>query len=428
MKILLEAPILTRSGYGEHARLVYRSLKSLGELDLYINALEWGFTSWTYDNYEEVENIKELNEKYLKYAATCKAAKETETYDIQIQVGIPSEFKKKAEYSVCVTAGIETDRISFNWLSQTHKGIDKLVVPSEHAAAGFAKTSYEVTNKSQGTETVLRCGCPVEVVPYPTKENLHSNLDIDFATDFNFLTIALLGQRKNIENSVKWFVEEFRENPNIGFVLKTSTAKASILDREQTKKHLTGLLETLGPRKCKVYLLHGDLSDGEIHSLYTHPKIKVYVTSTYGEGYGLPIFEAAYSGMPVIATDWSGHLDFLSAPFKENGTIRDKKLFGRVAFELKEVHPSAIWEGVIEEGSRWAHPIEKSFKQQIAKVYKNYGMYKKWAAALQNSLNETHSEEKVLDQMKNALIPKEMEQSLIEKQEWALACSEIEIL
>jgi len=428
MKVLLEAPILTRSGYGEHARLVYRAIKESPGIDLYIRALEWGFTSWTYNNPKEVENIKELSEKFLKYEAMCKATNEDQHYDLQIHVGIPSEFEKKANYSVCVTAGIETDRISFSWLSQTHKGIDKLVVPSEHSAEGFRKTSYDVTNKTQGTETVVGCACPVEVVPYPVKESLDSNLDIDFESDFNFLTIALLSHRKNIENSIKWFVEEFRENPNIGFILKTSTARASILDREETKKHLTALLSTLGPRECKVYLLHGDLSDGEIHSLYTHPKIKAYVTSTYGEGYGLPIFEAAYSGMPVIATDWSGHLDFLSASFKENGKIKDKKLFARVGYELKEVDPSAVWEGVIEEGSRWAYPTEKSFKEQIEKVYKNYGMYKKWASVLKTSLEKTHSEKEILDKMKKALIPKEMEEALNKQQEWQEAFSEIEIL
>jgi len=41
------------------------------------------------------------------------------------------------------------------------------------------------------------------------------------------------------------------------------------------------------------------------------PQVKALVALTRGEGYGLPILEAAASGLPVIATGWSGHMDFL---------------------------------------------------------------------------------------------------------------------
>ena len=58
-------------------------------------------------------------------------------------------------------------------------------------------------------------------------------------------------------------------------------------------------------------------------NLYAHPKIKAYVSLTHGEGYGLPLFEAAYHGIPIIAPDWSGHLDFLYMPVK--CTICQKK-------------------------------------------------------------------------------------------------------
>lgn len=428
MRILLEAPIFTRSGYGEHARLVYRSLAKLPGAHIYTNALEWGFTSWTYANQADLGDMKASNEKYLMNEAKCKAENIDQQFDMQIHVGIPSEFNKKANYSVCVTAGIETDRVSYNWLSQTHKGIDKLIVPSEHAAAGFRSTNYEVINKTKQTESVVSCNCPVEVVPYPVKSFEPADLGLNLETEFNFLTVALLGHRKNIESSIKWFVGHFKDNPNVGLVLKTSTARASILDREKTKSYLKSLLSELGPRSCKIYLLHGDLTEAEVHSLYTHPKIKAYMTTTRGEGYGLPIFEAAYSGMPIIATDWSGHLDFLSADFKENGKTKQKKLFARVDYSLQEVSKEAVWEGVIEEGSRWAEPTEKSFTQQIEKVYKNYGMYKKWANVLKESLQTTHSQENVLAQMTAALVPKELEEQLTKQQEWAAALSEIEIL
>ena len=41
MKVLLEAPILTQSGYGEHSRLVFEALKKIEGTELYINPLNW---------------------------------------------------------------------------------------------------------------------------------------------------------------------------------------------------------------------------------------------------------------------------------------------------------------------------------------------------------------------------------------------------
>ena len=47
MKVLLEAPILTQSGYGEHARLVFKSLLLQDGVQIYTNPLNWGNTSWS---------------------------------------------------------------------------------------------------------------------------------------------------------------------------------------------------------------------------------------------------------------------------------------------------------------------------------------------------------------------------------------------
>ena len=62
-----------------------------------------------------------------------------------------------------------------------------------------------------------------------------------------------------------------------------------------------------------VYLLHGDLTDKELNSLYNHNKVKVHITFTKGEGFGRPLLEASLTGKPIIAPGWSGHMDFLNS-------------------------------------------------------------------------------------------------------------------
>jgi len=403
MKILLEAPILTQSGYGEHARLVFRSLLLQEGVEIYTNPLNWGNTSWASSVNEDLN--QQIHSSITRLANSTQLANQTgqkQEFDVQVHVGIPSEFEKKAAYSVCVTAGIETDRVSPEWLFRTYRGIDKLIVPSEHAKSGFTNTSYEAMNNHNGQKTVIECNSPIEVVPYPVKNTQPIDLGFTTDTEFNFLSIALLGPRKNIENMIKWFVEEFKDD-NVGLVLKTGRLNGGVIDREYTEKHISGILSRHKDRKCKVYLLHGDLEEGEIHSLYLRDDIHAYISATHGEGYGLPIFEAAYSGLPIVATDWSAHVEFLTAPYKESGKLKNKKLFAKVDYDLKPIPKSVVWKDILVDGSNWAYPNERSFKNQMRNVYKNHGMYKKWSMLLKNHVMENYNTENIVNLMKNRI-------------------------
>jgi len=91
-----------------------------------------------------------------------------------------------------------------------------------------------------------------------------------------------------------------------------------------------------------VYVVHGELTPEEMNSLYTHPKVKAHISLTKGEGFGRPLLEAASSGKPVIASGWSGHLDFLRP---ENSILVDGK--------LENVHPSAQVPGMINTQMQW---------------------------------------------------------------------------
>ena len=401
---MIEGPIFTSSGYGEHCRLVYRALRKNKNLDIFLHPVNWGQTSWTLEASPEREELEELVKKSTLALRSVPKESWKEIFDIYVHVGIPSEFSKNGKFSVSVTAGIETNKVSSQWILKTHTDIDKMIVPSEHSKSGFVNSFYDVKDQS-GNEASINAGCPISVVPYPVKtyENIDPIIDLD--TDFNFLSIALWGSRKNNENLIKWFVEEFKDE-NVGLVLKTGFARTSKPDRVNMEKHLTGLLNSLEipDRKCKIYFLHGALTDQEIHSLYTHPKIKAYATATHGEGFGLAIFEAAYSGVPVIATDWSGHLDFMIGPLKENNKIKLKKLFAKVDFDLKKLSERELWDHILIKDSMWAIPKERSFKTQLRNIYKNYGMYKKWAISLKDELLDSHSEEEILKLMEKEIL------------------------
>jgi len=268
--------------------------------------------------------------------------------------------------------------------------MDKVITISEHSKQTFINTVYEGVDQNTGQKGYLKCEKDVTIVHYPIKHFEPVDLNLSLSTKFNFLTVAQWGPRKNIENTITWFVEEFIDNPEVGLVVKTFARGGSLLDRRDTEKRLIALLKRYSNRQCKVYLLHGDLTDQEMHSLYTHKDIQCLISLTHGEGFGLPLFEAAYSGLPVVATDWSGHLDFLYKPVKnKKGKEKSRPHFAKVDYTLQPVTQTAVWEWVVEKNSMWAYPEQGSYKMKLREVYKDLGRFKSQSKKLQKWILKT---------------------------------------
>ena len=215
-----------------------------------------------------------------------------------------------------------------------------------------------------------------------------------------------------MDNCIKWFLEEFK-NEEVGLVIKTNMAKNCYFDRVATQGKLNQLLvdHNLGGEdvKCKIHLIHGDLTQEEMNSLYTHKKITALITATHGEGYGLPLFEAAYNELPVLAPGWSGHLDFLYAPVKDKkGKIKRKPLFSKVDYTLSPVHKKAVWKDIIVENSMWSYASERDFKRKLRSLHSSTGMYKAWARKLKKHLLTTHTEDKIIKKLQEAMLPESL--------------------
>lgn len=374
-QVVLRGPLITSSGYGEHARQVFRWAMTKKDWNVSTQLTPWGNTTWLINPDYSGGVIGDIMQRSGPLERTGA--------DISFQIQLPNEWDPMlARFNVGVTAAVETDVCNPEWVQACNK-MDLVIVPSKH-------TRQTIINSGNVTT-------PVEVVPEAYFDELAysriDSLNLDLSTDFNFLMIGTLtgnnpwNDRKNTYCTVKWFCETFKDNPNVGLIVKASSGRATTLDRLLTKRAFNQLLDEVreGPYP-RVNLLHGLMSGDEMSALYRDPSVKCFLGLTRGEGYGLPILEAATSGIPVIATNWSGHLDFMRM-----GKFID------VDYKLLNIHESRVDNQIFMEGSRWAEPSEDHFKRRLKKFYEKSDAPKQWAKELSEKLRETHSIESIFD-------------------------------
>ena len=391
-KIIVRGPALSRSGYGEQCRFALRALRSREDvLDIYILNTNWGKTSWLSADDEERQWIDSM---LIKTNMLLQQTNNKPQFDVSLQVTIPNEWERMAPINIGYTAGIETTKIAPQWIEKSMI-MDHIITISNHSKNVYNSTSYQATNNKTGEQIDdFSNKIPVTVVNYPVRQFDKVELDLDFDTEFNFLAVAQWGPRKNMDRLLKWFLQEFSDK-EVGMVLKTFGANSATPDEQHTYEAISKILKNYPDRKCKVYLIHGEMSGAELNSLYNHPKIKCLATLTHGEGFGLPIFEAAYNGLPVIAPGWSGQCDYLYMPQKNKKGRRTKMKakFTPVSYRLGTVPENAVWDGVIQADSQWCYPEEKSYKNALNDVYKNIKAKEKEAKQLQKWILENFTEE-----------------------------------
>jgi len=389
-KIFVKGPVLSQSGYGEQSRFALRALRSREDLfDIYVQPIAWGRTGWVW---EDSEFRQWMDERILTTQILLQQ-KQLQP-DISLQITIPNEFEKLCPINIGYTAGIETTKVSPAWL-QKGNDMDKILVVSQHAKDSYVNTEAVARNQQTGETFPYKLETPVEVVwentPFETETEEIPGFNPRH--DFNFLCVSQFGPRKNLENTIRWFVEEFVDQ-EVGFVLKTNIKSNCRMDKEAVERTLSNILAVYPERKCSVSLLHGDLSNKQMRALYTHDKIKAMVNISHGEGFGLPLFEAARYALPIIAVGWSGQVDFLSNKYL------------KVKHTMDNIQQTSVWPGVLEEDSQWAFAEQGSFKMALRMMKKRYKDFEKQAEELQDYVDTHFRDEVLFEKFCNEIIGK----------------------
>ena len=238
----------------------------------------------------------------------------------------------------------ETDRIPDGWpeICQT---MDEIWVPCQFNVETFSGAGVDFKRLRvvhPGVDTQLfRPGPPP--------------LEVPKARGFNFISVFDWHERKGYDVLLRAYLSEFRADEDVALILKVYQVNDPVSDLEAKLTHF--IERCIGMRledAPPVILLNGYLPLARMPQLYA--AAQAFVLPSRGEGYGRPYMEAMSCGLPVIATRWSGQIEFLN---DENAYF----------VELEGlVQPPATVDMEYYAEHRWAEPSVDDLRRKMRHV------------------------------------------------------------
>ena len=385
-QVLMCAPFNTRSGYGDHARSIFYSIMDRENLEIKCVDVRWGSTPRNH--------LDPNNPKHKKLLDTFIDGKNIQQPDIYIDIRIPNEFQTPAKVNIGITAGVEADICSAEFVMGCNK-MNLNIVTSNFTRETFMRSVYDkVNDQTKQAEGEVRISKPMEVLSEGIDTNIYKPISDAGRSDdpfkkqiydlikenFVYLFVGQWGKggygedRKNISVMIKTFIQTFANQKNPpALLLKTNGADFSILDRKEIVDKIREIKDQFKELDSvpNIYLLHGDLTLEQMAILYNLPKIKAMLSCTHGEGFGRPLAEATCCDLPVIASSWSGQMDFLHP--KQSTLIEG---------ELKPIPKALIWKPIIVEPGKWFNVSEIDVVRKLRFFHKNHKKLKHQAKIL----------------------------------------------
>lgn len=242
---------------------------------------------------------------------------------------------------------------------------------------GVIATSYFVK------DVLISCGVkvPIRVVPHGLDSGLIQARPgrLPFKTNkrFVFLNVGSAFPRKGLDVLLSAFNQEFTSQDDVCLVIKSFP---NIHNR--LKEMLASFQQASAPEV--IYLEEENMSWATLASLYA--RADCFVSPTRGEGFGLPLAEAMYFKVPVIVTNYGGHLDFCN---EQTAVLIPYRL---VPSRSHLAVPEALWAEPSESDLRLA--MRRVYEQNdsveiqlmVGRAYQKVTQYCSWEGAAEQVL------------------------------------------
>ncbi len=250
----------------------------------------------------------------------------------------------------------EVNRFRKEWMS-SFQPLDEVWLPSAHVAEAVAAVSPIPTRTMR---------IPVEMPPIVPRSRGDLGLPGGFLFLFSFDYRSVF-ERKNPLGTIEAFARAFDPGEGASLVIKCINEDA---DPENHRRLLDAAAE------------HPDV---HVVDRYFTPQDKntltalcdCYVSLHRSEGFGLTMAEAMYCGKPVIATGYSGNLDFMT---DENSILVDHTLV-----------PIGLGADPYPPDAQWADPDTADAASSMRRVFDDRQVAAALGARAAQSIRSTHS-------------------------------------
>lgn len=359
-KVLIQAPVFSRSGYGVWADSLVPQLLRYPHFDAEIEAMNFG------------ANVPRQSKGPDDDFMVRHFAKPGEhRYDGCISIQLPTQAMPIGNiFNINFCAGLEVDRcpdyLMAGGIVNGHKipGVNHWSLSV--MMSKFAHDVYFNSNiKPKNPVEVLNACADIDVFHPDALSSPGVNAALaEIQEEECFLFVGQRTHphygldRKNQDLLVEVFCDAFKDSPKRpALIMKTNGVNFSCYDRDASMMNIQVCKTKAGVPDAPIYLLHGELTDEEMAALFCHPKILASVTATRGEGYSLSHLQASLCGLPVIAPAHSGYLDFLDDRscllFGKDTEIPEQAVseFFIKGSKWFEIHPEALWGALVDHAS-----------------------------------------------------------------------------
>ena len=301
MKIKIYGDPYSTSGYSLHCREMLLAFIKAGWNVKLIHAIQDSFQTSEFSGVKLIDEIK--TDSFDKRE------------DVIIYITVPNLFNTYGKYNIGMFF-YEADKLPDEWVTKCNL-MDGIIVPSE-----FCKKVCEYSGVT--VPVVVAHGyynqhVPSEKIDWRERLQIKENEKV-------FLSVFQWNYRKGFDALLRAYWSAF---PTNGPRLVVKTYIESFSDKEKERiisdiKNIRSMhfINRMGkthiPDFPKISLLMDHLSEDEMFWLYEQSD--AFVLLSRGEGWGRPYLEAAAHELPIIATDWSAHTEFLN---KDNAYMVD---------------------------------------------------------------------------------------------------------
>ncbi|MCD6184670.1 MAG: glycosyltransferase [Deltaproteobacteria bacterium] len=230
----------------------------------------------------------------------------------------------------------EESQLPFEWTQAFNQSLDGLPVLSKFIKKVLIDNGVylPITAAGCGIDHIQNQNGDQEIKPYP----------LQVKAAYKFLHISSCFPRKGVDLLLLAFARTFTAKDDVSLVIKSFPNIHNTIEEqvEDLKKKF--------PDCPSIEIINKDLAMSEIADLYR--QCDALVAPSRGEGFGLPMAEAMWHGIPVITTAYGGQSDFCTKDtswlidFTFQSADTHMELFSSVWMEPDVIHLGQLMEQV----------------------------------------------------------------------------------